>query len=167
MSTFPNRRWLVIPSSITGSIDFNQVLEASPESLRFSIDGTKTFIKYEINEVEPILKLVLMQKYDWLKDLKLKNLRILEFGMIFINGLMIVDEEWGSKKWREQYMETSFPGNRGWEDGDYYDYIVNAISEDDAMNQVVLLGVDPDDDIIEVYKGASDMPVRSDLRKQQ
>lgn len=53
------------------------------------------------------------------------------------------------------------------EDGDYYDYIVNAISEDDAMNQVVLLGVDPDDDIIEVYKGASDMPVRSDLRKQQ
>ena len=33
--------------------------------------------KYEINEVEPILKLVLMQKYDWLKDLKLKNLRIL------------------------------------------------------------------------------------------
>jgi hypothetical protein len=53
------------------------------------------------------------------------------------------------------------------EDGDYYHYIVNAISEDDAMNQVVLLGVDPDDDIIEVYKGASDMPVRSDLRKQQ
>lgn len=53
------------------------------------------------------------------------------------------------------------------EDGDYYDYIVNAISEDDAMDQVVLLGVDPDDDIIEVYKGASDMPVRSDLRKQQ
>ena len=53
------------------------------------------------------------------------------------------------------------------EDGDYYDYIVNAISEDDAMDQVVLLGVDPDDEIIEVYKGASDMPVRSDLRKQQ
>ena len=51
MSTFPNRRWLVIPSSATGSIDFNQVLEASPESLRFSLDGTKTFIKYEINEV--------------------------------------------------------------------------------------------------------------------
>ena len=51
MRTFPNRRWLVIPSSITGSIDFNQVLELSPESLRFLIDGTKTFIKYEINEV--------------------------------------------------------------------------------------------------------------------
>ena len=51
MSTFPNRRWLVIPTSITGSIDFNQILESSLESLRLSVDGTKTFIKYEINEV--------------------------------------------------------------------------------------------------------------------
>ena len=51
MSTFANRRWLIIPAILTGSIDFNQVLESSPESLRLSVDGTKTFIKYEINEV--------------------------------------------------------------------------------------------------------------------
>jgi hypothetical protein len=51
MSTFTNRRWLIIPTTLTGSIDFNQVLESSPESLRLSVDGTKTFIKYEINEV--------------------------------------------------------------------------------------------------------------------
>ena len=51
MSTFANRRWLIIPTTTTGSIDFNQVLESSPESLRLSVDGTKTFIKYEINEV--------------------------------------------------------------------------------------------------------------------
>ena len=51
MNTFPNRRWLIIPTILTGSIDFNQVLESSPESLRLSVDGTKTFIKYEINEV--------------------------------------------------------------------------------------------------------------------
>jgi len=51
MSTFENRRWLILPTSATGSIDFNQVLESSPESLRLSVDGTKTFIKYEINEV--------------------------------------------------------------------------------------------------------------------
>jgi hypothetical protein len=51
MSTFENRRWLVIPSDIVDTIDFNQVLEASLESLRYSIDGSKTFIKYEINEV--------------------------------------------------------------------------------------------------------------------
>ena len=51
MSTFANRRWLIIPTTLTGSIDFNQVLESSPESLRLSVDGTKTFVKYEINEI--------------------------------------------------------------------------------------------------------------------
>jgi hypothetical protein len=47
----PNRRWLVIPTTITGSIDFNQVIEYSIDSLRFSVDGTQTFVKYEINEI--------------------------------------------------------------------------------------------------------------------
>ena len=48
---FPNRRWLVIPATLVETIDFNQVLESSETSLRYSIDGTKTFVKYEINEV--------------------------------------------------------------------------------------------------------------------
>ena len=48
---FSNRRWLVISTTLTGSIDFNQVLEYSTESLRLSVDGTQTFIKYEITEV--------------------------------------------------------------------------------------------------------------------
>ena len=48
---FENRRWLVIPTTLTSSIDFNQVLELSADSLRLSVDGSQTFIKYEINEV--------------------------------------------------------------------------------------------------------------------
>jgi len=48
---FPNRRWLVIPITITGSIDFNQVIEYSTASLRLSIDKSKTFVKYDINEI--------------------------------------------------------------------------------------------------------------------
>jgi hypothetical protein len=48
---FENRRWLVIPTNITGSINFNEVAETSSEYLRVSLDGTKTFIKYDINEV--------------------------------------------------------------------------------------------------------------------
>ena len=48
---FPNRRWLVIPTTLTGSIDFNQVHQNSSETLRLSVDGTQTFIKYEITEV--------------------------------------------------------------------------------------------------------------------
>lgn len=48
---FENRRWLVIPTSLTGSINFNEVLESSADTLRLSVDGSKTFVKYEINEI--------------------------------------------------------------------------------------------------------------------
>lgn len=50
-SMFENRRWLVIPTSITGSINFGEVLQSSIDSLRVSEDGTQTFVKYEISEV--------------------------------------------------------------------------------------------------------------------
>jgi len=39
-------------------IDFNQVIENSPETLRYSIDGTKTFIKWIGNEPTFISELV-------------------------------------------------------------------------------------------------------------
>jgi hypothetical protein len=48
---YDNRRYLIIPTSITGSVDFNQVHETSAETLRLSIDGTQTFVKYEVTEV--------------------------------------------------------------------------------------------------------------------
>jgi len=51
MSRFINRRWLVIPTTITGSINFGQVHQSSPNNLRLSVDGTQTFVKYEVNEV--------------------------------------------------------------------------------------------------------------------
>ena len=51
MSRFENRRWLVIPTSVTSSINFNEVLEPNSSSLRLSLDGSKTFVKYEITEV--------------------------------------------------------------------------------------------------------------------
>lgn len=52
MSRFPNRRWLVLPASEVENIDFNQVLESSADSLRYSVDGTQTFVKYEVTVVE-------------------------------------------------------------------------------------------------------------------
>lgn len=48
---YDNRRWVIIPTSMTGSINFNEVMESSPESLRLSLDGSKTFVKYDITEV--------------------------------------------------------------------------------------------------------------------
>ena len=48
---FSNRRWLVLPTSLTGSVNYDQVLEYSQDSLRLSVDKTKTFVKYDIHEV--------------------------------------------------------------------------------------------------------------------
>jgi hypothetical protein len=49
---YENRRYLIIPTSITGSINFTQVLETSIDTLRLSVDETKTFVKYNVNVVE-------------------------------------------------------------------------------------------------------------------
>jgi hypothetical protein len=51
MDTFENRRWLILPAELTGSINFNQVLEASPSTLRYSVDQTETFVKYDVTVV--------------------------------------------------------------------------------------------------------------------
>ena len=50
MSRFENRRWLVIPIEKIDDVNFSEVLEPNAESLRTSVDGTKTFIKYTILE---------------------------------------------------------------------------------------------------------------------
>lgn len=49
---FENRRWLVIPTEEIQNINFNEVIQNSPETLRYSVDKTKTFIKYEVTIIE-------------------------------------------------------------------------------------------------------------------
>lgn len=49
---YENRRYLIIPVTEIENIDFNQVFETSLETLRKSVDGTLTFIKYDVNIIE-------------------------------------------------------------------------------------------------------------------
>lgn len=49
---FENRRWLVIPVEEIKNVKFNQIIDNSVDNLRYSIDKTKTFIKYDINIIE-------------------------------------------------------------------------------------------------------------------
>ena len=44
---FENRKYVVIFYSDIDQIDFTQVMETSAETVRRSVDGTLTFIKYE------------------------------------------------------------------------------------------------------------------------
>ena len=45
-----SRTYLVIKISELGTVDFSQVLETSVDTLVRSVDGTKTFIKWEGNQ---------------------------------------------------------------------------------------------------------------------
>ena len=49
---YENRRYLIIPTNILGDINFNEVQETSADTVRKSVDGTKTFVKYEVKVVE-------------------------------------------------------------------------------------------------------------------
>ena len=44
---YENRRYLIIPTTITGSINFNEVHETSVDTLRLNVSGSETFVKYE------------------------------------------------------------------------------------------------------------------------
>ena len=41
------RTYCIIDSSEVSSVNFDQVAETSADTLRYSIDGTQTFVKYE------------------------------------------------------------------------------------------------------------------------
>jgi len=45
---YPNRRFVIFDLLEVDLIDFSQVHETSRETLRLSVDGTKSFVKYEI-----------------------------------------------------------------------------------------------------------------------
>jgi hypothetical protein len=44
------RTYLIIPTSELSKVDFSQVCETSAETVRKSVDETKTFIKWDDNE---------------------------------------------------------------------------------------------------------------------
>ncbi len=42
-----SRNYVIIDAAEVTSVDFDQVLETSADTLRFSVDGSKTFVKFE------------------------------------------------------------------------------------------------------------------------
>jgi len=58
-----NRKYVVFNVSELDKIDFTQVLETSAETLVRSVDGTKTFVKWEGDVPPCILSLTTKGKY--------------------------------------------------------------------------------------------------------
>ena len=44
---FENRKYVIVPASEINNVNFSEVLETSAATCRYSVDGTKTFVKYE------------------------------------------------------------------------------------------------------------------------
>lgn len=42
-----SRQYVIITADEVSSVDFDQVLETSADTLRYNIAGTKTFVKFE------------------------------------------------------------------------------------------------------------------------
>lgn len=42
-----DRTYLIIPAASVPQIDFDTVCETSADTLRYSVDGTKTFVKWD------------------------------------------------------------------------------------------------------------------------
>ena len=48
--SFHNRRWIFLDSDNLSGVNFNQMLETSAETLRYSVDSGMFFVKYNITE---------------------------------------------------------------------------------------------------------------------
>ena len=48
MTDYENRRFVTFDASELQLIDFNEVHETSMETVRLSVDGLKTFVKYDM-----------------------------------------------------------------------------------------------------------------------
>ena len=54
---YENRRFVIFDVTELNLIDFNQVYETSEETVRKSVDGTKTFVKYDIPQPSSVVLL--------------------------------------------------------------------------------------------------------------
>lgn len=55
--TFEHRCYVIIASGDASLVDFNEVLETSLETLRYSVDGSLTFVKYEGEMPQSVLNI--------------------------------------------------------------------------------------------------------------
>jgi hypothetical protein len=44
---YDNRRFVVLPATEINNVNFDEVLETAPDTCRYSVDGSQTFVKYE------------------------------------------------------------------------------------------------------------------------
>jgi hypothetical protein len=71
---YENRRFVIFNTTELSLIDFNQVYETSAETVRKSVDGTKTFVKYDIPQPSSVISLTTKSvEYTYYEILEILN----------------------------------------------------------------------------------------------
>jgi len=59
---YNNRKFMIFNSSEIDKVDFTQILETSIETLRFSVDRSKTFVKWEGETIPTFMNLISLKE---------------------------------------------------------------------------------------------------------
>ena len=71
---YDNRRFVIFEVAELPLIDFNQVYETDADTVRKSVDGTKTFVKYDLPEPSSVTALTTKsQEYTYDEILQILN----------------------------------------------------------------------------------------------
>lgn len=71
---YDNRRFVIFEVTELPLIDFNQVYETDADTVRKSVDGTKTFVKYDLPEPSSVTALTTKsQEYTYDEILQILN----------------------------------------------------------------------------------------------
>lgn len=53
---YDNRNFVIFSTSEIDQVNFSEVLETSPDTVRTSVDGTKTFVKWDGETIPPSIE---------------------------------------------------------------------------------------------------------------
>ena len=71
---YENRRFVIFNITEISQINFTQVYETDSETMRISVDGTKTFVKYDLPEPSSVAGLTTKsQEYTYEEILAILN----------------------------------------------------------------------------------------------
>ena len=75
---YENRKYVILDASEVSSVDFSQVMETSADTLRWSLDGEQTFVKFDgatpsfldgkVTYTHEIMKTIILNGEDWRED---------------------------------------------------------------------------------------------------
>lgn len=65
---YSNREFMIFDTSELPLINFNEVLETSQDTVRRSVDGTKTFVKWDGNTIPPSIQSLITSQGSYTYD---------------------------------------------------------------------------------------------------